>query len=179
MGSSTLAVKVVWIIMKCFVSAMCLLCLLPVLAIGRDQRAIEFRSGKIQHPLQPLGTLSPNKPEKHPLDGTVFYRLDDDTVITVVNFYYPSPGPDAFFWVGESGGCDEDSIDNKSYPLAPGKVGTRDYYGADQPILPAYDGHSKDVVLRLPEGVTVKDIKWLCVWCRKFKVNFGSIEFRP
>ena len=27
-------------------------------------------------------------------------RLDDDNVLTVINFLYPSPGPDAFFWAG-------------------------------------------------------------------------------
>ena len=57
--------------------------------------------------------------------GDVFYRVDDDTVLTVVGFKYPSPGPDAFFWVGESGSCDVDSINKKSYPLAPGKVGSK------------------------------------------------------
>ena len=55
----------------------------------------------------------------------MFTRLDDDTVITIVNFFYSKPGPDAFFWVGESGSCGVDAIGKKSYPLAPGKVGSK------------------------------------------------------
>merc|ERR1711915_1084408 len=89
---------------------LCLLVLLPILSSGRDQRAIQLSLGKIQHPLKRVASLSPNKPEMHPLKGDVFYRLDDDSVITISNFYYPSPGPDAFFWVGETGKCDVDSI---------------------------------------------------------------------
>ena len=41
-------------------------------------------------------------------------------MLTVVKFKYPSPGPDAFFWAGETGQCDEKSVDNKSYNLVPG-----------------------------------------------------------
>eukprot|EP00090_Calanus_glacialis_P046798 TRINITY_DN9363_c0_g1_i1.p1 TRINITY_DN9363_c0_g1~~TRINITY_DN9363_c0_g1_i1.p1 ORF type:complete len:163 (-),score=37.73 TRINITY_DN9363_c0_g1_i1:153-641(-) len=161
--------------MKCLLAA---LSILPILSSGRDQRAIQLSIGKVQHSLKKLGTLTPNKPEKHPLSGDVFTRLDDDTVITIVNFFYSKPGPDAFFWVGESGSCGVDAIGKKSYPLAPGKVGTRNYDSPEQPILPEYDGTEKDVVLRLPEGVTVKDIKWLCIWCRKFQANFGEIEIK-
>merc|ERR1712106_77831 len=162
--------------MKCLLAV---LCILPTLSSGRDQRAFGLSVGKVQHQLSKLGSLSPSKPEKHPMSGDVFYRLDDESVITVVNFFYSKPGPDAFFWVGESGSCNPDSIGKKSYPLAPGKVGTRNYDDSKQPILPAYDGSEKDLVLRLPEGVTVKDLKWLCVWCRKFQANLGEIQLKP
>merc|ERR1712055_153609 len=171
MGSNKQAV---WDTMKYLLAVLTI----SSMALTRDQRAIQSNTGKVSHPLHKLGSLTPNKPEKHPLAGDVFYRVDDDTVLTVVNFKYPSPGPDAFFWVGESGSCDVDSIGKKSYPLAPGKVGTRNYGSPDQPILPSYDGTEKDVVLRLPEGVRAKDLKWLCVWCRKFQVNFRSIEIK-
>ena len=53
------------------------------------------------------------------------FRLDDPSVLTVADFRYTNPGPDAFFWAGEEGGCDPASIDNKSYNLAPGRVGSR------------------------------------------------------
>ena len=53
------------------------------------------------------------------------FRLDDPSVLTVDDFRYTNPGPDAFFWAGEEGGCDPASIDNKSYNLAPGRVGSR------------------------------------------------------
>ena len=70
------------------------------------------------------------------------FRLDDPSVLTVDDFRYTNPGPDAFFWAGEEGGCDPASIDNKSYNLAPGRVGSRatidnvsfmsDYYSIPQ-----------------------------------------------
>ncbi len=34
---------------------------------------------------------------------------------------------------------------------------------------------NQNIVLRLPEGKTLRDIKWLSVWCREFKVNFGDL----
>ncbi len=35
----------------------------------------------------------------------------------------------------------------------------------------------KDIILRLPGDMTVKDIKNLSVWCRAFSVNFGDMVF--
>lgn len=37
---------------------------------------------------------------------------------------------------------------------------------------------NQNIVLRLPEGKTLRDIKWLSVWCREFKVNFGDIPIQ-
>ena len=39
----------------------------------------------------------------------------------------------------------------------------------------SYNG--KDIVLTLPSGKTLKDVRWLSVWCRAFDVNFGEISF--
>jgi len=64
----------------------------------------------------------------------------------------------------------------RSYNLAPGSIGISDYNSPSQPILEGYDGSQSDIILRLPKGVTCRDLKWLCVWCRKFKANFGEIE---
>ena len=73
-----------------------------------------------------LGELVALKPEMHPMRGTIYYNKDDESMIIVSGFYYPSPGPDAFFWAGsDSPGCDEHSIDHHSYPMAPGKVGSK------------------------------------------------------
>lgn len=33
----------------------------------------------------------------------------------------------------------------------------------------------KDLVLRLPEGRTFRDIRWLSIWCRKFTANFADL----
>lgn len=33
----------------------------------------------------------------------------------------------------------------------------------------------EDVTLSLPEGKTLRDIKWFSVWCDDFSVNFGDV----
>lgn len=33
----------------------------------------------------------------------------------------------------------------------------------------------KDVVLSLPSGKTLRDVRWISVWCRAFDVNFGEL----
>lgn len=37
----------------------------------------------------------------------------------------------------------------------------------------------QNVLLKLPNGIKVKDIRWLSVWCRKFTANFAHIEIPP
>ncbi|KAK9718424.1 Electron transfer DM13 [Popillia japonica] len=32
-----------------------------------------------------------------------------------------------------------------------------------------------DLILRLPPGQRIRDIKWLSVWCRRFTINFGEV----
>nr|CAD7440551.1 unnamed protein product [Timema bartmani] len=39
----------------------------------------------------------------------------------------------------------------------------------DPPVLSAFK--NKDVILRLPLGTKIRDIKWLSVWCRRFTVS--------
>jgi len=125
-----------------------------------------------------LGTLSPSREKSTTkLAGDVFYRDSDDSKITVVNFLYPDPGPNTVFWVGETGDCDENSIGKNSYILTPGKTGTREYH-ADHAFLPSYHGNEGDVILRLPEGVQVKDLAWLCIWCKEYEVKYGSIKLK-
>ncbi|KAJ6637834.1 Protein Skeletor, isoforms B/C [Pseudolycoriella hygida] len=41
------------------------------------------------------------------------------------------------------------------------------------PILQAY--HNADIILRLPMGKRIRDIRWLSVWCRRFTVDFGEV----
>lgn len=33
----------------------------------------------------------------------------------------------------------------------------------------------KDINLTLPEGKTLRDIKWFSIWCEEFAVNFGDV----
>lgn len=35
---------------------------------------------------------------------------------------------------------------------------------------------NKDVTLSLPEGQTLRDIKWFAIWCDEFSVNFGDVK---
>lgn len=35
---------------------------------------------------------------------------------------------------------------------------------------------NKDITLSLPEGKTLRDIKWFSVWCDEFSVNFGDVK---
>ena len=116
--------------------------------------------------------------------GSVYYRVSDPGTLVVVGLHYTQPGPDAFFWAGErrvNGGCNDDNIASDSYSLHPGQVGSKlwqisdkddilikehnqfrtcildnDYYDVAKPVLPAYDGSQKDIILRLPYGVTVR-----------------------
>merc|ERR1712098_919622 len=131
---------------------------------------------KALYTLKKLGTLSPSPIKAdNVLSGDVFYRENDDRTITIVDFLYPDPGPKTFFAVGKTGSCDLETVGKSAYSLIPGKVGTR---GIGQALLPAYFGNENDVVLRLPEGVTVKDLSWICIWCNEYKVNVGSIRLK-
>ncbi|CAB0009425.1 unnamed protein product [Nesidiocoris tenuis] len=56
----------------------------------------------------------------------------------------------------------------------------------DPPVLRAYN--KTDVILKLPPGRKLRDIKWLSVWCRRFTlsevrnsgtVNFGEVFIPP
>ncbi|KAF4533163.1 hypothetical protein B566_EDAN001705 [Ephemera danica] len=47
----------------------------------------------------------------------------------------------------------------------------------DPPVLPAFN--NVDIILHLPFGKRLKDIKWLSVWCRRFTVNFGDVLIPP
>ncbi|TRY81057.1 hypothetical protein TCAL_09448 [Tigriopus californicus] len=96
----------------------------------------------------------------HGITGDV-YTVDSRTLF-IKGFSYDGQGPDAYFYAGESGVPSEDG-----YIIANEK-GTED-------VLSSY--RTKNIVLTLPGGKTVKDIKWLSVWCRAFGVNFGELVF--
>ena len=40
-------------------------------------------------------------------------------------------------------------------------------------------GEQSPIVLTLPDGVKVNDLKWISVWCRRFAINFGDFIFPP
>ncbi|GIY08079.1 hypothetical protein CDAR_90811 [Caerostris darwini] len=95
----------------------------------------------------------------HGVKGTVY--IANENTFFIKDFEYDGQGPDAFFW-GDS--SENPTVEGFIVPLENGTT--------DQ-VLKQYNG--QNLILVLPEGKFVKDIKSLSVWCRKFSVNFGSI----
>lgn len=106
----------------------------------------------------------------HGINGEVF--LKDEKTLVIKGFTYDGAGPDAFFWAGTS--------------AAPSSVGTilpypfegkfYEYEDQNAPILSRrYNG--EEIILTLPDDLKATDIKWLSVWCRRFRVNFGDMFF--
>jgi hypothetical protein len=94
----------------------------------------------------------------HDVSGEV-YAVDESTIF-IKNFNYDGQGPHTFFWAGNSAKPDENGF------IIPDEKGSTKTLGAYS---------NQNIVLRLPEGKTLRDIKWLSVWCREFKVNFGDL----
>jgi len=106
----------------------------------------------------------------HNIGGTVYI---DKNKIYIQGFTYDGTGPDAFFFVGESG------TPNRKGTIVPyPDTGVcYDYDDDSAPLLTeAYDG-TKDVVLALPCSLDAAKIKWLSVWCRAYSMDFGSLIF--
>lgn len=102
----------------------------------------------------------------HGIAGTA-YAVDESTIF-IKGFSYDGTGPDAFFWVGNS---QRPSPDGYIVPYP------EDFKGRDPPVLNTFK--DQDVILRLPLGKRLRDIKWLSVWCRRFTVNFGDVFIPP
>eukprot|EP00092_Neocalanus_flemingeri_P104530 GFUD01133911.1.p1 GENE.GFUD01133911.1~~GFUD01133911.1.p1 ORF type:complete len:149 (+),score=30.73 GFUD01133911.1:47-493(+) len=107
---------------------------------------------------------------KHFLEGTVFIK--DENTIEIRSFSYPSTktnpygrlGPDAFFIAGTEG-CSPDNL------LKSGKKWSFE----DSSIPKMRAVVNEDIQLSLPPGVQMKDLKWLSLWCRRYKSNFGQV----
>ena len=110
-------------------------------------------------------------PYAHGVSGDI-YSCGDDKIV-VENFKYDGLGPDAFFWVGTKGNKASSNGVLLPYPFE-GKFFDSEDLSA--PILDkAFDGTQPDIVLPLPDGMKVSDLKWISVWCRKYSVNFGEL----
>ena len=119
----------------------------------------------------------------------------DSRTLFIKNFAYDGQGPDAYFYAGESG-----EPSSKGYLIANEKEsklirktfnGNKSFYSTfftavcfisylieiqgSKDILGAY--RSKNIVLTLPGGKTLRNVKWISVWCRAFDVNFGEVTF--
>merc|ERR1719412_557039 len=104
----------------------------------------------------------------HGVAGDVF-ALDEDTIV-IKNFVYDGQGPDAFLLAGTSGQPSKGG--EVVFPIPNDDGRTYAYTDKDIPILGRFTG-DEDVVLRLPLGRRVSDLKWLSVWCREYAVDFG------
>jgi len=103
------------------------------------------------------------------------WALDENTLM-VKDFNYDGAGPDAFFWVGTMGTVKNPIDESKTAILAhPFKGEHYEYRNQAAPVLGA--ASNQQATLILPAGMKVSDLKWFSVWCRKFAVDFGSLEF--
>ncbi|XP_041786217.1 protein Skeletor, isoforms B/C isoform X1 [Anopheles merus] len=98
----------------------------------------------------------------HGVSGSV-YAVDARTLF-LKNFNYDGEGPAAYFYVG-----------NTRAPNNKGAHRLRDERGRAG-VLRRY--RNEDITLSLPEGKTLRDIRWFSVWCDDFSVNFGDVQIR-
>lgn len=92
----------------------------------------------------------------HGVSGEVF--AVDSRTLFIKNFNYDGIGPAAYFYVGTS-----------SQPSNPPNAWrVRDERG-NPGVLRGY--RNKDITLSLPEGKTLRDIKWFSVWCEDYAVS--------
>jgi len=96
----------------------------------------------------------------HGVSGYV-YAVDSRTLF-LRNFNYDGEGPAAYFYVGSAKKIHHN-----------GAIRLRDERGSTG-VIKRY--RNKDVTLSLPEGKTLRDIKWFAVWCDDFEVNFGDVS---
>ncbi|XP_013385801.1 protein Skeletor, isoforms B/C [Lingula anatina] len=100
----------------------------------------------------------------HQVRGTV-YAVDEKR-LRITGFNYDGKGPDAYFYIGlhtnPSATPDSQGIKIPDEKGSPG-------------ILSAYN--NADIILTLPSGYTLQQIKWLSVWCVQFAADFGHVIF--
>ncbi|XP_062537926.1 protein Skeletor, isoforms B/C isoform X1 [Armigeres subalbatus] len=102
----------------------------------------------------------------HNVEGRVF--AVDESTLYVKGFYYDGSAPDAFFWVGNS---PRPSPEGYIIPYP------EEYTGREPPSLGKHE--NSDIILKLPMGKRIRDIRWLSVWCRRFTVDFGEVFIPP
>ncbi|XP_033632784.1 protein Skeletor, isoforms B/C-like [Asterias rubens] len=95
----------------------------------------------------------------HGVTGTV-YAVDSDRLL-IRGFTYDGTAPDAFLWIGDT---DRPDASGTILPVDPNNPDVKlGLYG------------DAEISVRLPAGKTVSDYKWLSVWCRQFRANFGNL----
>ncbi|GIZ00913.1 hypothetical protein CEXT_127471 [Caerostris extrusa] len=91
----------------------------------------------------------------------MYFAVNDKTLF-IENFNYDGKGADAVFWVGGT--------------TEPDSTGFMVHVGQDseETIGPFKD---QNLILHLPAGIKITDLRWLSVWSRKFSMSFGSVIF--
>ncbi|RWS22358.1 protein Skeletor: isoforms B/C-like protein, partial [Leptotrombidium deliense] len=95
----------------------------------------------------------------HKVAGKV-YAVNDDTLY-IKGFSYDGAAPAAFFWAGTT---EKPSVDGFVIP---------DPSGSEEK-LKGYN--NENLILKMPEGRKISDVKWISIWCKKFTINFGHID---
>jgi hypothetical protein len=132
------------------VSPLPFLLILPVLfpGLAEAQTGAQYR-GKY---------IGPITAQKHKVSGEVF--AVDSRTLHIRGFTYDGTGPDAFFWTGFTEQPGPEGV------IIPNERGTKE-------VLGAYN--NQDITISLPDGLTLRDIKWFAIWCRAYEVNFGDL----
>ena len=106
---------------------------------------------------------------QHGIGGTI-YKVDDHKLL-IKEFTYDGKGPDAFFWAGTDGKPSSTGGTILPYPF---ENKFYEYEDQSAPIIQGRFTGNKDIELTTPTNLKTTDIKWLSVWCRLYKVNFGE-----
>ena len=85
----------------------------------------------------------------------------DEYRLQLVDFSYNGQGPDVFFYVGQEG--DPSESDGRKIPDELGR----------ESVLQEYK--NENIILNLPSNLPVSSLLWISVWCRLFRVDFGSL----
>merc|ERR1712142_232035 len=126
----------------------------------------------------------------HFLEGTV--SIKDNKTIEIRNFSYPSTksnpngilGPDAFFIAGTMGSKPDTFLKRGNLinstdiiiPLPFPQTGKSwQFKDSSIPVMRAVVDET--IQLTLPPGVDMCDLKWLSLWCRRYRSNFGQVNF--
>lgn len=90
----------------------------------------------------------------------------DEVTIILRQFNYNGGGPDPIFWAGPS-----NLVNQMGFQL-------QDARGRGiQPFSGRFV--DQDVVLKLPSGRTVREIRWFSVYCQDSNKSYGDVQFPP
>ncbi|XP_063925392.1 uncharacterized protein LOC135139188 isoform X1 [Zophobas morio] len=119
---------------------------------------IPSQSQTLQPTHPPVRVIEELKGLNHNVSSGKIMIIGDDT-IQIPNFHFDGTAPTAFFIVGKGNTITEN--------------GTKIHLNGSTSPLPPYNGES--VKLTLPNGLSVKDLDWLAVWCFQYRLNMGYV----